>query len=77
MSGTEYLAKTLDLTKLRTIREKKDISRFGASMKSGVFYTSLQRIETGKTVPSLETLSALAKAYGYRDAGALLCDLRR
>ncbi len=49
---------------LRQLREKKGVSLRGLAEKAGISFTTLYRIETGKTEPRFGTLEKLAKALG-------------
>lgn len=52
------------LDKIRRFRNEKGISIVQLSADSGISRSHLFYIETKKTIPSLETLSKIAKAMG-------------
>lgn len=52
------------LNKIRRFRNEKGISIVQLSADSGISRSHLFYIETKKTIPSLETLSKIAKAMG-------------
>jgi transcriptional regulator with XRE-family HTH domain len=49
---------------LRQLREKKGVSLRGLADKAGISFTTLYRIEAGKTEPRFGTLEKIAKALG-------------
>ena len=50
--------------RLRKLRENKDLKQKEAAVALGVSSVNLNRYETGKHSPDLETLSKLAKFFG-------------
>ena len=57
--------------RIRSIREKRGLSRAAASRASGIAYPTITSIERGEVLPALYTLSALAGAYGITVAAML------
>ena len=49
--------------RIRELRESKELSQGDVEEKTGLLRCYLSRIENGHTVPSLETLQKLAKAF--------------
>lgn len=58
----------------RTWRQRLGWTQAHAATKTGLRVATISLIETGKAVPSLETASLLATAYGVtpEEAGAVL-----
>lgn len=50
--------------RLREERERRGLSQTDVQKLTGINRTNMYRIERGKHVPSLDTLCALADAYG-------------
>src|SRR5712691_195765 len=48
--------------RLRTIREKKDLSQGDIEKRTGLKRCYVSRVENGHTVPSIETLEKMARA---------------
>jgi transcriptional regulator with XRE-family HTH domain len=48
--------------RLRTIREKKDLSQGDIEQRTGLKRCYVSRVENGHTVPSIETLEKMARA---------------
>lgn len=57
--------------RIRSIREKRGLSRAAAARDSGIAYPTITSIERGEVLPALYTLSALADAYGVTVAAML------
>lgn len=55
---------TIDNQKIAKKRAEKGFTLRELSLKSGVSANSLSKIETGKTVPRILTISKIAKALG-------------
>ena len=51
-------------TRLRTLREEKDISRCALSECCGMGHTMIGRYERGEVKPTLDALSKIAKYFG-------------
>ena len=49
-------------TRLRTIREQKDMSQGDIEARTGLKRCYISRVENGHTVPTIETLEKLARA---------------
>jgi XRE family transcriptional regulator, regulator of sulfur utilization len=50
------------MRKLRLIRQQKALSLRALERLSGVDYSSISKIETGESIPRLETIIKLARA---------------
>lgn len=50
--------------RLREIREKKNLSQGDIEKRTGLLRYYISRIENGHTVPGMETLEKLARAFG-------------
>jgi transcriptional regulator with XRE-family HTH domain len=49
--------------RLRAIREEKDLSQGEVERRTGLLRCYISRVENGHTVPALETLEKMARAY--------------
>jgi transcriptional regulator with XRE-family HTH domain len=49
--------------RLRTVREQKNLSQGDVEKRTGLLRCYLSRVENGHTVPSVETLEKLARAF--------------
>ncbi len=59
--------------RLRSARLKAELSHRAAGQQTGVPFTTITRVETGKTKPTAEVLFRLAVGYGLK-LGELLAD---
>lgn len=53
-------------TRLRQIREAKNMSQGDVEQRTGLLRCYVSRVENGHTVPAVETLEKLARAYEMR-----------
>ncbi len=57
--------------KLRRFRKQKGYSIRRLAKKAGVHWTTVWKVETGRTAPTVVTLKKLAKALGVKVADLL------
>jgi transcriptional regulator with XRE-family HTH domain len=55
--------------RVRELREGKDLTTYELAKRSGIHRPNISRIESGKHVPTLDTLMRLAQALGVSVAG--------
>jgi len=50
--------------RLKTLRQKRGLSLNALGIAAGLTYTTIHNIETGRTVPGLDTVEKIADALG-------------
>ncbi|TMI73181.1 MAG: helix-turn-helix transcriptional regulator [Bacillati bacterium ANGP1] len=57
--------------RVRELRQRKGLTTYELAKRSGILRPNISRIESGRHVPSVETLDRLARALGVSPADLL------